>query len=589
MPPALTSRRDWTTGAAIGVAATLAGYKLYAMGLDHPLLWVAGYAIDVAVIALAWLAAVVLEARIAPRRSRLAELGFWGVLTAWFIIDFAYTFFFDSASERHYSLLDVHWKDVGYFFGTLLPPAGWAWLACLAAVTVAVAGWVGQRVRRPAVRRAAVGVAGLVLVTAALVGTLRDIPHPVIDAIRDARERMARRVAVDPRARPAAAVRLFDTSGAPTASVRTRFSKVVVIVMETMPLDTYRKEVSALPRENFFRTLGRHAHSYEQYFTTNQDSRTAMLAMLGARWIPYEAYTDDDLARYGAISRLSNLPALFHDLGYETAYALSQVDEEAVVSDYPWQRIFSLTKARIAELKGKFLCFNPFEFEDGCEDKSILPEVVDFLATHDKAFLYQEMMWGHSDLYNQASGKGNAEYYAEYVEALWRELTRRGLADQTLLVLTSDHGDKAQDRLLVNEAYQVPLFFYATGFTPRHVSGMYTHLDFKDLLLRELDPRRPKVRPEPFVQIVGPTSTMLRVVIDSAGGFLGYKERDGVTYLDRASGAPAPDLSAHHRLFEDYRTYFDTTLQRALTAPAPTPAPGHKPAVLPPAKGPFPR
>src|ERR1044071_4604951 len=44
---------------------------------------------------------------------------------------FAYTFFFDSAVERRFSLLDIDFGGMGYFFTNVLPPAGWATLAGL--------------------------------------------------------------------------------------------------------------------------------------------------------------------------------------------------------------------------------------------------------------------------------------------------------------------------------------------------------------------------------------------------------------------------------------------------------------------------
>ena len=235
-------------------------------------------------------------------------------------------------------------------------------------------------------------------------------------------------------------------------------------------------------------------------FRGDADRQIALvvLDMLGARFIPYEAYDDVGVEIYRGITGLSNLPQLLHGMGYATSYVLAQEDKEDVVADLPWQQVRAISTSEIANFKRTALCFHPYEFENSCEDKVVLGDVVRFLVDHPRAFVYQEMMWGHDTEYNTASGKGNVQYVGEYVEALWTELRRRGVADHTLLVLTGDHGDKAEDRLRQAENYQVPLFFYASRFAPRHERGMYTHLDFKDLLLRELDPRRSMPAPTPW-------------------------------------------------------------------------------------------
>jgi hypothetical protein len=561
-PPATTaeSRR---TGAAVALFGTIASYKLVIIGLGHPLAWVTGLSIDVAFVGLLWLGAVRAgRSRLSGARWMSAGL-YWPLLLLWFASAFGYTYFHDAAAGRHYSLLNVSLYEVAYFFRDLLPLTGWLQLGALILVGVVSAVWCARRITvGPLV--VSTRVTALVVGAACTLGwNVPDVPSPLMDIARDLHVRLSEHaIAPVTSNRAVPSIALFDKSATDPAPLRPQFTKIVVIVMETMAIDTYRQELAALPPGNMLRTLAAHAHSVEQYYTANQDSRTAMLDMLLSRFIPYEAYDDATFPSYEHAYKLSNLPALLHEQGYATAYALAQEDREQVVAELPWQQVISLTPPQIAALKPHALCFNPFEFENSCEDKVLLPDVVRFLAAHDRAFVYQEMMWGHDLEYNKASGKGNVQYVGEYVDSLWKELGRRGLADRTLLVLTGDHGDKEEDRLRQAVNYQVPMFFYASQFSPRHVRGMYTHLDFKNLLLRELDPRRAMPAPTPFVQVVGPTNSLTRVVVDSAGGLVQFKERSGTTFVTFASAGRPPEASVHLRMYEDYRRWWEQMVPR---------------------------
>lgn len=547
----------------LGALGVIAAYKLYLIGLGHPLAWMTGLTIDAAVVGVLWVVAIRLL-RLPWRGAVLLERVLVLPLVAlWFVSAFAYTYFYADAGTRHYSLLNVSMAEVRLFVHDLLPLTGWGWLLGLVLCTLLLGRWLAARLEVGRLQRPALGMA-LIGGTACLLGwSVPDVPSPIMDIARDLRMRMTQVAVRSDAARgPIGDIALFDRSQRAHPVRRPRFSRVLVIVMETMPVDTYQEELKGVPPQRLLRTMDAHAHRFDHYYTPNQDSRTAMLDMLGSRFVPYEAYDDVGVERYRGLGRLSNLPALMHGMGYATTYVLAQEDKEDVVADLPWQQVRSLSKAEIAAFKQKALCFHPYEFENSCEDKVVLPDIVRFLAEHERAFVYQEMMWGHDLEYNRVSGKSNVQYVAEYVDSLWQELERRHLADGTLLVLTGDHGAKEEDRTQMAVNYQVPLYFYAKSLTPSVERGMYTHLDFQELLLRELEPGRALPPPVPFVQVVGPTDSHLRIVVDSSGGVLGLTERGGQSYVAFSSPTHAPDAPLHQRMFEQYRRWWEGTVSR---------------------------
>ena len=90
---------------------------------------------------------------------------------------------------------------------------------------------------------------------------------------------------------------------------------------------------------------------------------------------------------------------------------------------------------------------------------------------------------------------------------------------------------------------------------------MFSHLDFKDLLLHALTPGSAAPTPSPFVMVVGPTGTGFLVVVTAPGAFLLLKSREGRHTLMRADGLPAgaraEAMGADFlRLLDDYLATF---------------------------------
>jgi hypothetical protein len=342
-----------------------------------------------------------------------------------------------------------------------------------------------------------------------------------------------------------------------------RFNKVIVLVMETMTSERLGRELRDVPQGSFLRT-SQHVHTYSRYFANNQDSRTGMLAMLTSRVIPYEAYNLSDLAAYNDISRTQTLVDRMRRLGYQSAFALSQVVPEEVVVDLKWDQILHLQEPEIPGFKQRHLCLVPDPWETSCEDVVLIPRIVDFLAKSERAFVYQEFIWGHAIEYNQLSGKSNARFYSEYVDALIAALAQRGMLDDTLIAITSDHGYRAQ--VVQNQAhmYELPLRFYATRFAQRSDARLLSHVDFKDLLFDELSDSSTFATPNQHVFIQGPTGSGMSAAISQRGVLTLIKERAGSHMLlaqkpAGQNGELSPGQILY--LFERHRERFDQALR----------------------------
>jgi hypothetical protein len=501
--------------------------------------------------------------------ARPSRIAFFALFTPLLVLDLAYTFFLDTALERRLSLLDVGGAGIAYFFAHVLPPAGLALLVSLLGLVL----WTGRFVRRltfrwPLKLSWALTLALTVLLSGSAVRAER-VAHPFADVCRDLLELVTTPHLTPSPQRPARFASLsLDRSQEPwPTALDTPFKKVLVFVLESTTVRAFEEQRKVLPNTTFARAAEPHLHTYERYFTGNQDSRTGMLGMLSARLNPLEAYTDLDVAGYRQLARGASLVGRMNALGYATAFAVSQLELELVVEDLPWQELISFSEQERKAAGARFSCLAPYEFEHSCEDLSLLPKVLDFLDRHERAFLYQEFIWGHSWHYNAALGQSNAQYYSGYIDAVLAHLRERGELEQTLVVVVSDHGPREHDVTRDIETYHIPLWFYSPRFQARADARLLSHLDFSRILLSELSQGAVTLEPEPFVLITGPTNSSLWAAVTGAGDFMLVKSRGSVHLMlehvntERGKLGPPADpgmASDILRLREDYKRAFSS-------------------------------
>jgi Sulfatase len=495
------------------------------------------------------------------RGLRLASsLAFYVLAPAIILPSLSHTYFFESAAERRFSLLEVDLRTLGYFFANVLPVRGVLLLAALLASIHLGAYALARRGVAVAAPRSVAGLVALALCVA-LLRVSPPLPTPLADLAADLGERVfSPQLELDRKRPPPYPVRALDHSAMPPLGAA-RYDKVLVFVMETMTSATMDSEAPAVAQASFVHSARGHAQRYETYFATNQDSRTGMLSMLGSRFIPYEAYTEEGRDHYMFLGARSSLVDLMKKQGYRSAFAVSQQEVELVVGDLAWDEIIHLEEGETAALNKDHLCFVPYEFEHSCEDRALLPKLLEFIDRTPRAFVYQEFIWGHAIEYNRASGRTNTDYYSAYLDAVVAHLARTGALERTLIVLTSDHGFREKEAQKQRSVYRIPLWFFSPELTAREERGLYSHLDFKDLLLEHAFVGAPTPAANPFVMVIGPTGTSFVTLLTEPSQMLLLKARADTRQLVHAQGYASRTEAARRgadflRLYEDYVTYF---------------------------------
>jgi hypothetical protein len=264
-----------------------------------------------------------------------------------------------------------------------------------------------------------------------------------------------------------------------------KYKKILVFIAEGLPFNDFKKELDSNNSTRFFTKYKNQEIMFNNYYTNNQDSRTAVISMLSGVFIPFEAYTDLDWhdLYFDKILKRNNLVNYFNDINYSTQFVISSVELPAIGFHYNWQKQITIDdKNKFNFFKKDNICLHVLEYQHGCEDKVILDKVKDTIKNTDNLFLVQEFIFGHSNIHLELAKMNRTQYYDLYIGEIYDFLEQEQLLDDTLIVFVGDHGSKNYHTMRNYKGYSVPLMFMSNKLNFKVVSGIYSHINFADIL-----------------------------------------------------------------------------------------------------------
>jgi len=460
----------------------------------------------------------------------------------------AHTFYLQEAVARRWALIDATSSMVRYLFVEVVPrsvlwAAGGAFLALSAAAFV-----VARRVSVPPAKTAFLALGALT--AAVLLHQARCPFYPSV--LWEVGIDLAEVISHPAVTGPSYSAELADAGVGRRAiwPECSRFDKVIVFVMESVSLRELEERMTELPHDHYFRRMREHTHAYVNYFATNMDSRTGMISMLFSRLVPYEAYTEADVSHYDFLRDERSLVDDLTARGYATAVAAAQIDAEVVVHELPSWKDTLLLSNQEYDHPGGFLCLNPYEFEQGCEDKILLPRIFKELDSRKRLFLFQEAVYGHDEEYERKIAKSPVEYYGEHLQAIEAHLASRGELDRTLIVVTSDHGLRSGEDRTRRWVYRLPLLLINPQFGRQERPGLFNQSDFAALLADEMAGVPPPPARTASV-FVGPTNTSILGEVTAEGDLLVVRDRRWSRYVLADGFCPVDDTPVgipHHTM-----------------------------------------
>ncbi len=280
--------------------------------------------------------------------------------------------------------------------------------------------------------------------------------------------------------------------------------KYIIFILESVDNEEFYSVESKLNfEESFYKQIKSNSRFYENYYTTNQDSKTSVMSILSSTFIPYEAYRHDWFEVYGKeIYQQDNLVNFFKRNNYSTYYLHSSTQVPEFIPDYDFETEILIDEERYQNYKSskENLCLEVVWNQKGCEDNVLFEELIEVISKNESQFIVQEFVFGHGTEYYKQKDMDGYEYYNQYLLRFYDELERRGIEDKVRIAVVSDHGSRHWNNIRTKKGYNVPLIIYDEDFHEEKNNDLYNHQDFSELFLGL------KKKPREEIFVVGPTS-----------------------------------------------------------------------------------
>lgn len=331
--------------------------------------------------------------------------------------------------------------------------------------------------------------------------------------------------------------------------VEIRYNRVVVLVMEGINYDDFINESKA-DSNSFINRHRKNIYLFNNYYSLNLDSYTSLIAVLNSIFIPYQAYVKEN--RYLFVNKYNNLTRFFDANGFNTFFVTSygRQQERFIPNISEWTQTKYMDNI---EGNTKYACVTTNKIEYACEDFSVLEDIVNLLKINQRSFAFQEMVYGHTSEWKEKTGKGAIEYieyYNSYFKRIAEKLKENNILDNTLLIITSDHGPRDNPYNIKN--YHIPLIVFASDLQQRSNNEFLSHLDFKDVILELIADRQFTPRQKP-IYTIGNSGEFVYGMIAPDGKHIFINNR--LRHIQ--SNASEAEIRAFSRNFQDYQNYFE--------------------------------
>lgn len=394
------------------------------------------------------------------------------------------------------------------------------WPAALALVVGSAA--LALPLRLPVVGRSRFVLWAIALAVA--IATLPRSPNPLLYSLQAEAMRAVRsepRVVPALRRPPSRAGAIAARSGVPTSIAGPLVADhVFLVVLEGVTAASFERELWAA-QDGFAARTRERAVYFRNYHATNLDSYTSLIAMLTGVQVPYRAYADDRL--YDAVNDADNLVRSLRRDGFFAVFVSTYEHQPFVPNRRDWDRV--LDRTDLPSLEG-WVSLGASRMEAATEDRAALSTILDAAAVHPRTLVLHELLYGHSPEWRARTGRSQLAYYDLYLTDLLDRIVARGLETRSLIVVVSDHGDRA--RSAEAENYRVPLLVVGSAVAPGEDAGFRSHLDLADIVASYLRGSRelPRVRAE--LDVVGSTERWVYGSLRADGSSL---------FLDDATGS----------------------------------------------------
>jgi hypothetical protein len=361
-----------------------------------------------------------------------------------------------------------------------------------------------------------------ILIAVAGITTLPRTPHPLLYSVKEALSTLfANSERAVPRLqRPPGRTNDIPLSSTPiSASETLTADHVFLVVLEGVICKDFEKDI--MQSNSGFLSLERDRAAYfSQYHATNLDSYTSLITMLASIQVPYRAYADESL--YEAVYDAPSLTRSLRAAGYFSVFLSTYAVQPFVPTRNDWDQI--MDRGNISSLED-WVSVGSSRMEAATEDRAALSIIVDIAFSHPRTFVVHEMVYGHSPEWRAKTGVTQLAYYDAYLRDLVERLKAKGLFSRSLIVVVSDHGDRAKSADAEN--YRVPLLVLGSTVEPSEDSEFRSHVNLWEIIESYLR-KKPLPKPLSEVLVVGSSERWVYGIITANRDYLFLDDLNGV-------------------------------------------------------------
>jgi len=321
------------------------------------------------------------------------------------------------------------------------------------------------------------------------------------------------------------------------------YNKIVVLIMESVNYDNFIKQSEG--KNVLWKNKSINCQIYDNYFTTNLDSYPSLFAMLYSVLFPYKAYSND--VDYKSLESNNNLVRFFNKNGFSTYFIATYNENPWLVDGEEWLQV--LERKDFSE-EG-FVCLDVSRIDSACEDFAAMNKMIELLKTKEKVFMFHEMVYGHLTLWEKETGIEQVDYYNSFFNEFYKKLIQNNLSDNTLIVIVSDHGARI-NAMDVNN-YHIPLVLCGSNLKPGINHNFSSHLDFKNILLKEII--NSQIEYENEVYVVGSSNQWVYGKINNSNYVFINNQN-----LDVSTNSNKQEVIELNNNFQKYLSYFQNKI-----------------------------
>lgn len=323
------------------------------------------------------------------------------------------------------------------------------------------------------------------------------------------------------------------------------YKHILLIVLEGVTSESFENEFLSIPK-GFYAQHKKISVYYNNYFTTNLDSYTSLIAMLTAVQVPYRAYADVSL--YDRVNTAPSITHYLHSRDFKNYFISCYQYQPFVPTRKYWDKIYE--RQDLPSVK-EWVSLGSSKMESATEDKAAISTIIGIINSNEKSFILHEMVYGHSPAWRATTGNTQNEYYDEYLTELSQKLKNEKLFDKTLFVIVSDHGDRTKSYDIEN--YRIPLLITGSKISHQTRSEWLSHLDLPGIIFHyAAGNNHPESRNNMF--FVGSTEKWVYGKMDKNRNYLFIEDASGI-FLSKSGNLKATKVRDD---FQSYLNAFNT-------------------------------